>query len=195
MSTRMGFHKRSFDDAQSRLKSRKILGLGGKESSKVLQVLGNCEHIDTKLPPGLSVWLMLASLMFLAMALSCLLLFKPFSYLLGVDHSSRINVMEVRLLGATFTGLFGLTWLTNATSYFVLRNVLLTHLIYFGIAALVFIRELSVEYNKYVMLSLIFHIAILSVTTVYTIKLQRANQPIPDKPVSFADSDDGDAFN
>ena len=59
----------------------------------------------------------------------------------------------------------------------------------------VFIRELYVEYNGYVMLSLIFHIAILSVTFVYVIKLQRINQPIPDKPVSFADSDDGDAFN
>lgn len=59
----------------------------------------------------------------------------------------------------------------------------------------VFIRELYVEHNYYVMLSLIFHIVILSITSVYVIKLQRINQPIPDKPVSFADSDDGDAFN
>ncbi|XP_028395836.1 tumor protein p53-inducible protein 11-like isoform X1 [Dendronephthya gigantea] len=190
-----GVRKRSFDDAQSRLKSRKILGLGGKESSKVLQVLGNCEHLETKLPIGLSLWLTFSSLMFLAMALLCILLFKPFSYLLGVDHSPRINVMEVRLLGATFAGLSGLTWLTNATSYFVLRNVLLTHLVYFGIAALVFTRELYVEYNKYIGLSLIFHVAIFFVTLAYVIMLQRVNQPVPDKPVSFADSDDGEAFN
>lgn len=59
-----------------------------------------------------------------------------------------------------------------------------------------FIRELYVEYNTYVMLSLIFHIAILLITFVYVIKLQRVNQPVPDKPVSFVDSDDnGDTFN
>ena len=59
----------------------------------------------------------------------------------------------------------------------------------------VFIRELYVEYNKYVMLSLVFHVVILSVTSVYAIKLRRVNRPIPDKPVSFADSDDGETFN
>ncbi|XP_046861454.1 tumor protein p53-inducible protein 11-like [Xenia sp. Carnegie-2017] len=127
-----GMRKRSFDDAQSRLKSRKLLGLGGKEASKVLQVLGNCEHLDTKLPRGLSLWLFSSSLMFLAMAILCLFLVRPFSIWLGVDHAPRRNVLEVRLLGATFAGLFCLTFLTSVTSYLVVRNILLCHLVYFG---------------------------------------------------------------
>lgn len=193
-STYQNLRKRSFDDAQSRLKSRKILGLGGKESSKILQVLGNCEHLETKLPDGLSIWLTLSSMVFLIMSVGCLILFKPFSYILAVDLTSRVIVMEVRLLGATFAGLAGLTWLTNMVSYLVIRNVLLSHIIYFGLATFVFIRELFVEYNFYILLSLLFHFAVFVVTLVYVLKLQKLNQPVPDKPVSFAESDDNDNY-
>ena len=58
----------------------------------------------------------------------------------------------------------------------------------------VFTRELFVEYNAYISLSLLFHFVIFVVTSLYTMKLHKLNQPVPDKPVSFAESDDNDNF-
>ncbi|WP_411027284.1 hypothetical protein, partial [Salmonella sp. s54925] len=71
------------------------------------------------------------------------------------------------------------------------RNVLITHLTYFGFATLVFVREVFVEYSSNIGLALVFHFLIFLITLCYTTKLRQVNQPIPDKPVSFADSDDG----
>lgn len=79
-------------------------------------------------------------------------------------------------------------------SSFTLRSLLLNRLMHLFLSISVFTRELFVEYNAYISLSLLFHFVIFVVTSLYTMKLHKLNQPVPDKPVSFAESDDNDNF-
>ena len=65
--------KSSCGDLQSRLKVRKVLGVGDTtgttSSSKISQILGHSDHLIFQLPPKLATWLLLSTTLF-----SCLTL-------------------------------------------------------------------------------------------------------------------------
>jgi hypothetical protein len=60
--------KSSCGDLQSRLKVRKVLGVGDASgslsSSKISQILGQSDHFIVKLPPTLATWLLSITILF-----------------------------------------------------------------------------------------------------------------------------------
>jgi len=63
------FRKSSCSDLQSRLKVRKVLGVGGETSgstcsSKISQILGQSDHYVFQLPPKLATWLIIITIYF-----------------------------------------------------------------------------------------------------------------------------------
>jgi hypothetical protein len=62
------YRKSSCGDLQSRLKVRKVLGVGDTSgstcSSKIGQILGQSENFIFKLPPILATWLLLVTALF-----------------------------------------------------------------------------------------------------------------------------------
>eukprot|EP00058_Branchiostoma_floridae_P012409 XP_002597897.1 hypothetical protein BRAFLDRAFT_97884 [Branchiostoma floridae] len=69
--------KESCGDLQSRLKTRKMLGVGEDDDgeihrSKISQILGRSEHLKTRLPPGLRTWQVLSAATITALALTML---------------------------------------------------------------------------------------------------------------------------
>ncbi|XP_066270735.1 tumor protein p53-inducible protein 11-like [Branchiostoma lanceolatum] len=66
--------KESCGDLQSRLKTRKMLGVGEDDDgeihrSKISQILGRSEHLKTRLPTGLRTWQVLSAATITALAL------------------------------------------------------------------------------------------------------------------------------
>lgn len=58
------FRKSSCSDLQSRLKVRKMLGVGDTAGSKISQILGHSDHLIFQLPPKLTIWLLLSAVLF-----------------------------------------------------------------------------------------------------------------------------------
>jgi hypothetical protein len=58
------FRKSSCSDLQSRLKVRKLLGVGDTAGSKISQILGHSDHLIFQLPPNLTIWLLLTTTLF-----------------------------------------------------------------------------------------------------------------------------------
>jgi hypothetical protein len=58
------FRKNSCGDLQSRLKARKVLGVGDTAGSKISQILGHSDHLIFQLPPKLATWLLLTTTLF-----------------------------------------------------------------------------------------------------------------------------------
>ncbi len=58
------FRKSSCSDLQSRLKVRKLLGVGDTAGSKISQILGHSDHLIFQLPPKLTLWLLLTTILF-----------------------------------------------------------------------------------------------------------------------------------
>ena len=49
---------------QSRLKVRKMLGVGDTAGSKISQLLGHSDHLSFQLPPKLTIWLLFTTILF-----------------------------------------------------------------------------------------------------------------------------------
>jgi len=66
--TRMTSRKSSCGDLQSRLKVRKVLGVGDTSgsicTSKIGQILGHSDHLIFQLPPKLATWLLFSTTLF-----------------------------------------------------------------------------------------------------------------------------------
>ena len=57
--------KDSCADLQSRLKIRKVLGVGDTARSKISQLLGQSDDLIFRLPPKISLWLCITTLFFI----------------------------------------------------------------------------------------------------------------------------------
>ncbi|KAI0239690.1 Tumor protein p53-inducible protein 11 [Lamellibrachia satsuma] len=97
--------KHSSGDLHSRLKTRKLLGVGETDDgdvhrSKLSQILGHSEQLYIRLPRGLRIWQLVTAIIFTLLA-SWALLFPVslYRHLVGEDASSVV-VLPLRLYGA-----------------------------------------------------------------------------------------------
>ncbi|XP_068717584.1 tumor protein p53-inducible protein 11-like isoform X1 [Montipora capricornis] len=130
--------RRSFDDAQSRLKCRKLLGIGGKEPSKVLQVLGSHESYFISIPRGYETWqlvvpvfLSVVSIMLLIFPGQCLRVLGDLS-----ECSSLAGTLCCRLLASALLGIVGISWGITPTTISSIKRTLVLHSTYCGAATL-----------------------------------------------------------
>lgn len=135
--------KHSSGDLHSRLKSRKLLGVGETDDgdvhrSKLSQILGHSDQLYVRLPNGLRVWQFMLALLFTVIA-AWALIFPQNLYettIHAVEH--QCVTLPVRFYGAALLSLAWVFWSTlHAIDRDVIKTSLLTSIIYFTAHVLV----------------------------------------------------------
>ncbi|BFZ05180.1 hypothetical protein BsWGS_08219 [Bradybaena similaris] len=131
--------KHSSGDLHSRLKTRKLLGVGETDDgdihrSKLSQILGHSDQLYIKLPYGLRLWQILMALMFTMTGLWALV--RP-SHIFQTTLDTNVDDMTslpVRLYGGAVLSLSVVYWMTlNSQDRDIIRMCLLSSIVYFGI--------------------------------------------------------------
>lgn len=113
--------KHSQTDLISRLKSRKILGVGGEDDdgevhrSKISQMLGNEIKFAVREPMGLRMWLLFCAVAFTVTAVLALIFPKQLYEAIFEEELTTIKIF-VRLYGATLLSLAVILWIGLYTS-------------------------------------------------------------------------------
>ncbi|XP_059178912.1 tumor protein p53-inducible protein 11-like isoform X2 [Physella acuta] len=133
--------KHSSGDLHSRLKTRKLLGVGETDDgdihrSKLSQILGHSDQLYIRLPYGLRVWQLIMACMFTFIGTWALIL--P-SHLFNTSLEGVDNItLPVRLYGGALISLSIVYWVTlSSQDRDIIRMCLLTSIVYFAIQFLV----------------------------------------------------------
>ncbi|XP_056383751.1 tumor protein p53-inducible protein 11 isoform X2 [Hyla sarda] len=131
--------KHSQTDLVSRLKTRKILGVGGEDDdgevhrSKISQVLGNEIKFAVREPLGLRVWQFLCAVMFTGVAIMALS-FPDQLYEAVFDKGAVSSKTSTRLYGGALLSISLIIWNSMSTSEkLIIRWTLLTEACYFSV--------------------------------------------------------------
>ncbi|TRZ02673.1 hypothetical protein DNTS_001897, partial [Danionella cerebrum] len=133
--------KHSQTDLVSRLKSRKVLGVGGEDDdgevhrSKISQMLGNEIKFAVREPFGLRLWLLISAVMFMSTSLMALAFPNQLYEIIFELTTSRISI---RLYGGALLCISLILWNGLYTvEKVIIQWTLLTEACYFGIQFLV----------------------------------------------------------
>uniref|UniRef100_A0A0B8RPN8 Tumor protein p53-inducible protein 11 n=1 Tax=Philothamnus irregularis TaxID=1899461 RepID=A0A0B8RPN8_9SAUR len=135
--------KHSQTDLVSRLKTRKILGVGGEDDdgevhrSKISQVLGNEIKFAVREPLGLRVWQFVSAIIFSGVAIMALT-FPDQIYDAVFKEEVANSKMPIRLYGGALLSISLIMWNALYTAEkVIIRWTLLTEACYFGVQFLV----------------------------------------------------------
>ncbi|XP_015719992.1 tumor protein p53-inducible protein 11 [Coturnix japonica] len=135
--------KHSQTDLVSRLKTRKILGVGGEDDdgevhrSKISQVLGNEIKFAVREPLGLRVWQLVSAVMFSGVAIMALA-FPDQLYDAIFNEESVSSKIPIRLYGGALLSISLIMWNALYTAEkVIIRWTLLTEACYFAVQFLV----------------------------------------------------------
>ncbi|XP_030622650.1 tumor protein p53-inducible protein 11a [Chanos chanos] len=133
--------KHSQTDLVSRLKTRKVLGVGGEDDdgevhrSKISQVLGNELKFAVREPVGLRLWILMSALLFTVTALMALAFPSQVYEIVFELTTTRISV---RLYGGALLSISLILWNGLYTAEkVIIQWTLLTEACYFGVQFLV----------------------------------------------------------
>uniref|UniRef100_A0A0B7B3S0 Tumor protein p53-inducible protein 11 n=1 Tax=Arion vulgaris TaxID=1028688 RepID=A0A0B7B3S0_9EUPU len=131
--------KHSSGDLHSRLKTRKLLGVGETDDgdihrSKLSQILGHSDQLYIRLPYGLRIWQLFMAIMFTVIGLWALILPSHFiQTTLETDNDHMVS-LPIRLYGGAIISLSIVYWMTlNSQDRDIIRMCLLSSIIYFTI--------------------------------------------------------------
>lgn len=173
--------RRSFDDAQSRLKCRKLLGIGGKEPSKVLQLLGRNDSYLINLPHGYRIWQIVTSVLILFFAVTALAFPGTCLVAFGVNDPLASSLCA-RLLGGALIGIAVISWNTEPLSASVVWNTLMLQYVYAGIASLSLICSFLSRPSKFLFVVFVLHLVLFAGSLAYFIHIKNLHKPQPEKP-------------
>ncbi|XP_064635854.1 tumor protein p53-inducible protein 11-like isoform X5 [Lineus longissimus] len=131
--------KHSSGDLHSRLKTRKLLGVGETDDgdvhrSKLSQILGHSENLYVKLPRGLRIWQVLVATMFSVVSLWALSFPSNLFNLTFETPEGGNAILPVRLYGAALLSLSIVFWSTvQSVDRDVIRWALMASIVYFVI--------------------------------------------------------------
>ncbi|XP_043938489.1 tumor protein p53-inducible protein 11 [Protopterus annectens] len=135
--------KHSQTDLVSRLKTRKILGVGGEDDdgeihrSKISQVLGNEMKFAVRQPLGLRLWQLVSAVMFTVVAVMALM-FPDQLHDAVFDEGAVGSKTSIRLYGGALLSISLIMWNALYTSEkVIIRWTLLTEACYFGVQLIV----------------------------------------------------------
>ncbi|KAI1903939.1 hypothetical protein AGOR_G00000570 [Albula goreensis] len=135
--------KHSQTDLVSRLKTRKILGVGGEDDdgevhrSKISQMLGNEIKFAVREPVGLRVWILISAVVFTSMALMALA-FPNQLYEVVFEEELSATSISIRLYGGALLSISLIMWNGLYTAEkIVIQWTLLTESCYFAVQFLV----------------------------------------------------------
>ncbi|XP_036852560.1 tumor protein p53-inducible protein 11 isoform X1 [Manis javanica] len=131
--------KHSQTDLVSRLKTRKILGVGGEDDdgevhrSKISQVLGNEIKFAVREPLGLRVWQFVSAVLFSGIAVMALA-FPDQLYDAVFDGAQVTSKTPIRLYGGALLSISLIMWNALYTAEkVIIRWTLLSEACYFGV--------------------------------------------------------------
>ncbi|KAM4733803.1 tumor protein p53-inducible protein 11-like [Anableps anableps] len=178
--------KHSQTDLISRLKSRKILGVGGEDDdgevhrSKISQMLGNELKFAVREPVGLRVWILISAVGFTLMAITALV-FPNQLYELVFEEELSTTSISVRLYGAALLSLALIMWNGLYTAEkVIIQWTLLSEACYFAVQFLVTcitLMEIGILPNA-AMLLLLSRVLFFVVTIAYYYHLGRKPKKI-----------------
>ncbi|XP_005109031.1 tumor protein p53-inducible protein 11-like [Aplysia californica] len=129
--------KHSSGDLHSRLKTRKLLGVGETDDgdihrSKLSQILGHSDQLYVKLPAGLRVWQVFVALMFTVIGLWALILPSHIFHTTLETPGVELITLPIRLYGGALLSLSIVYWMTlSSQDRDIIRMSLLTCVVYF----------------------------------------------------------------
>ncbi|XP_035824612.1 tumor protein p53-inducible protein 11 [Aplysia californica] len=135
--------KHSSGDLHSRLKTRKLLGVGETDDgdihrSKLSQILGHSDQLYVKLPAGLRVWQVFVALMFTVIGLWALILPSHIFHTTLETPGVELITLPIRLYGGALLSLSIVYWMTlSSQDRDIIRMSLLTCVVYFIIQLVV----------------------------------------------------------
>ncbi|CAL8261224.1 unnamed protein product [Merluccius merluccius] len=173
--------KHSQSDLVSRLKTRKILGVGGEDDdgevhrSKISQMLGNEIKFAVREPFGLRLWILISAVTFSVMALMALVFPNQLYEVVFEEELSTTNI-SIRLYGGALLSLALIMWNGLYTAEkVIIQWTLLSEACYFAVQFLVTsitLVELGVMPNNAVLL-LLSRLLFLGATLAYYYHLGR----------------------
>ncbi|XP_069134030.1 tumor protein p53-inducible protein 11-like isoform X1 [Argopecten irradians] len=135
--------KHSSGDLHSRLKTRKLLGVGETDDgdvhrSKLSQILGHSDQLYVRLPPGLRIWHIFLATVFSAIAVWAFMFpAHLFDSTFNTDEGQNLR-LPVRLYGTALICLSMIFWNTlNTVDKDIIRLVLLSSVIFFTLQTIV----------------------------------------------------------
>ncbi|XP_060931863.1 tumor protein p53-inducible protein 11-like [Limanda limanda] len=178
--------KHSQTDLISRLKSRKILGVGGEDDdgevhrSKISQMLGNEMKFAVREPIGLRVWILISAVGFTAVALMALV-FPNQLYEVAFEEELSSPSISIRLYGGALLSLSLIMWNGLYTAEkIIIQWTLLSEACYFAVQFLVTsitLMEIGILPHA-AMILLLSRVFFLAVTMAYYYHLGRKQKKI-----------------
>ncbi|KAK3598760.1 hypothetical protein CHS0354_015556 [Potamilus streckersoni] len=135
--------KHSSGDLHSRLKTRKLLGVGETDDgdvhrSKLSQILGHSDQLYIRLPSGLRIWQIVLVLIFFAMALWALVFPSHYYLVMFETEVGESSYLPIRMYAIALFSLSLVYWKTLQTSdKDVIRIVLLSTAVFFTLQTIV----------------------------------------------------------
>ncbi|XP_041729538.2 tumor protein p53-inducible protein 11-like [Coregonus clupeaformis] len=171
--------KHSQTDLVSRLKTRKILGVGGEDDdgevhrSKISQMLGNQMRFGVREPIGLRIWILISAVLFTTIALIALVFPSQLYELVFELRTTRISI---RLYGGALLSVSLIMWKGLYTAEkAIIQWTLLTEACLFAVQFLVTtitLVELGLLSNSAIVL-LLSEVLFLIITLLYYYHLGR----------------------
>lgn len=133
--------KHSSGDLHSRLKTRKLLGVGETDDgdvhrSKLSQILGHSDQLYIRLPPGLRIWQVAMAIIMTVMALWAFLF--PRHLFTTMYEGEYENTLPIRLYGVALVCLSLMYWYTvNTVDKDMIRLLLLCSILFFTLHTIV----------------------------------------------------------
>ncbi|CAF3714212.1 unnamed protein product [Rotaria sp. Silwood1] len=162
--------KSSCGDLQSRLKVRKVLGVGDTAGSKISQILGHSDHLIFQLPPKLTSWLLLTTTLYSCFTVMGLLCPSYLRFILLGNFESTLHLATSYAFLATILGLT-LRSGDKTSLQLVLFSLTLFHLLSFFIS-LWFLKTSDTKIKS--MISLIFHLSCLLINAHFYLSIIRS---------------------
>ncbi|CAF3255950.1 unnamed protein product, partial [Rotaria sp. Silwood2] len=162
--------KSSCGDLQSRLKVRKVLGVGDTAGSKISQILGHSDHLIFQLPPKLATWLLLTTTIFSCFTMMGLLWPACLRLILVGNFESTLHLATSYAFLATMLGLT-LRSGDKTSLQLVLFSLTLFHSLSFFIS-LWFLKTSDTKIKS--LASLIFHLSCLLINAHFYLSIIRS---------------------
>eukprot|EP00118_Oscarella_pearsei_P002043 m.9302 g.9302 ORF g.9302 m.9302 type:complete len:186 (+) comp21256_c0_seq2:62-619(+) len=165
--------------ASSRLKSRKVLGMGGQHGhkSKIVRLLGLDDFI-TRYPSGFQFWRTSSAALFMLLGFTCVG-FPGFALsLVGEYREEGSNYMAIRLYGATVAGLGIVDWITPASAYSLVLCASLLRCSYFFFASMaMFLSYVADDVSERLVWWIGLNVAFTAISIFYLYELKAMNSP------------------
>ncbi|ESP00931.1 hypothetical protein LOTGIDRAFT_140188, partial [Lottia gigantea] len=145
------FRKHSSGDLHSRLKTRKLLGVGETDDgdvhrSKLSQILGHSDQLYVRLPPGLRIWQLILAIIFTVVALWALAFPSHLFDITLESEEGKYLSLPIRLYGTALLSLSLVYWGTlQSSDREIIRMALLSSIVYFTLQMIVSAFSLPVR--------------------------------------------------